>query len=108
MFELIYKISLIGTFIVLIWYTIETAKIRRINTLQKDLQLMPVMMFYIREHSGSERLFIRNIGAGVGLLVKVLDASFAVGGHQHEYRFHLTDSNTTLRPDEEREVGINF
>lgn len=107
-FDPAYKLSLIATLGVLIWYANETRRIRSINTQQKDLQLLPAMMFYVRRRSGSERLFIRNIGFGTAVAVRIQNATFVVGGVKFEFRFHLTDSNTTLCRDEEREVGINF
>lgn len=107
-FELIYRLSLVGTFFVLIWYAYETRKIRKINAEQRDLEILPAMMFYIRRRSGGERLFIRNIGAGTAFDVRVMSASSVVRDQTFRFDFHLTDANNSLEPNEEREVGVNF
>lgn len=106
--DFIFKHTTEITLIVLIWYTWETSKIRRITTQQRDLQLLPAMMFYVRHRSGTDRLFIRNVGFGAATTVLIPNADFLVGSERFSFRFHLTDSNNTLMPQEEREVGINF
>ncbi|MGH7157358.1 MAG: hypothetical protein ACREGG_04600 [Candidatus Saccharimonadales bacterium] len=105
-FDTIYKASVIGTFITLIWYTIETARIRKINTKQKDLQLLPAMMIYMRQHSGTERPFIRNIGFGTAFAVEVLPSTVKEA-KVYDFRFDLADGNNTLVPEEERQIGVN-
>lgn len=105
-FEIIYRVSLIGTFLALIWYAWETREIRKVNTQQKDLQQMPAMMIYIRRHSGSERPFIRNIGTGTAVGVDVLKSTVENG--TMEFRYNLADNNNTLISGEERLVGINL
>ena len=107
-FDTIYKISLIGTFIVLVWYAYETRAIRLINKQQKDLQLMPAMMIYIRQHSGSERPYIRNIGSGTSVAVELPTTAFMVEGRRFEFSFNLADGNNTLVPQEERLIGVNL
>lgn len=107
-FQTLYQASLIGTFGVLIWYTVETYKIRKITAQQKDLQYLPAIMLYMRNRSGSPRLIIRNIGEGSATAVMVLPASFNVSGDKLEWEFHLVDSNDTLVAGEERDVGIGL
>ncbi len=105
-FDTVYKASIIGTFVVLVWYTIETYRIRRINTKQKDLQLLPALTIYIRQRSGSERPVIRNIGLGTALAIKIEDSSVTESS-TYDFRFHLVDGNNTLEPREERQIGVN-
>ncbi len=105
-FDTVYKVSVIGTFVTLVWYTIETARIRKINTKQKDLQLLPAMMIYMRQHSGTERPFIRNIGFGTAFTVEVLPSTVEEA-KTYDFSFDLADGNNTLVPEEERQIGIN-
>src|SRR3990167_9190032 len=107
-FEFIYKLSLVGTFLVLIWYAYETRQIRKINVQQKDLQLMPVVMFYIRERSGSRRPYLRNIGNNPAMAIQVLPTNFTEGKTKFRFVFRLLDDNNTLTPTEERGIGINL
>ncbi len=111
-FDFIYKLSLIGTFGVLIWYTYETYKIRKINTEQKDLQLLPAMMLYIRNGDDDEernhRLTIRNVGYGTAVAIRILPTAFKVNGKKLVFKFALSDQNNTLIPSEERQVDIEF
>jgi hypothetical protein len=107
-FETVYRVSLIGTFFVLLWYTIETARIRKINTEQKDLQLLPAMMLYIRgdEDKDNLRLAMRNIGFGTATGVQIEPTTFTVDGKEIVFKFRLADQNNTLVANEEREVEI--
>jgi hypothetical protein len=107
-FTAVYEATVIGTFLVLIVYTIETTKIRKINAQQKDLQLLPAIMIYIKHHSGSDRPFIKNIGFGTALVVNVLDVNFTTERKQFKFTFHLVDGNNTLEPQEERMLGVNL
>lgn len=104
-FDFIYKLSLIGTFFLLAWYATETYKIRKITVQQKDLQLLPAMMIYIRQHSGTERPFIRNVGSGTAFEVEILDSK--VAKDKLAFSFHLVDGNNTLVSQEERQIGVN-
>jgi len=106
-FTEIYEAAVIGTFIVLVWYTIETYRIRKINAQQRDLQQLPAMTIYIRQRSGSERPYIRNIGLGTALAVEIEDSS-VTESRTYNFKFHLADGNNTLEPQEERAIGVNF
>lgn len=108
-FETIYQVSLIGTFFVLLWYTIETARIRKINTEQRDLQLLPAIMLYIRgdlDDDDNLRLTMRNIGFGTATGVQIEPTTFKVDGKEIVFKFKLADQNNTLIADEERELEI--
>lgn len=108
-FENIYQLSLIGTFFVLLWYTIETYRIRKINTEQRDLQLLPAMMLYIRgddDNKENHRLVMRNIGFGTATAVKIEQTVFNVDNKEIVFSFRLADQNSTLVADEEREIEI--
>lgn len=107
-FETIYRVSLIGTFIVLILYTIETYKIRKINADQKDLQLLPAMMIYWQQSSGTERPILKNIGFGAALAIEILGTNVIEGKSKHDFTYHLVDGNNTLNPQEERGIGVNL
>jgi hypothetical protein len=111
-FDFIYKLSLIGTFGVLIWYTYETYKIRKITTEQKDLQLLPAMMLYIRngddDEENNHKLTLRNVGYGTAVAISISPTIFKVEGKKMEFKFKLADQNNTLIPGEEREVDFEF
>jgi hypothetical protein len=114
LFEVAYRLSLIGTFFVLIWYTKETWQIRKINQQQMDLQLLPAMMLYLRrdpESSAADpdhyRLTIRNIGHGAATEVRLKDVKLKIENKMYEFKFELADQNDTLIADEEREVEID-
>jgi hypothetical protein len=98
----------LATLLVLTWTLVEIARTRRIDSLQKDLQLLPALMFYIRGEDDSARLWIRNIGFGAAITVNIMTTKFMVGNEEHEYRFRLKDTNNTLIADEEREVKVSF
>ncbi len=95
------------TLIVLTLTLVEIARTRRIDAQQKDLQLLPAMMFYIRGADDDEHLFLRNIGFGAATDVKVLPASFKVRTDKFEFHFDMSRAKTTtFRPEEEFEIGI--
>ena len=73
---------------------------------QKDLQLLPAIMIYMRQHSGTERPFIRNIGFGVAFTVEVLPSSVKEA-RLYTFKYDLADGNNTLVPQEERLIGVN-
>lgn len=98
----------LATLIVLTWTLVEIARTRRIDSQQKDLQLLPALMFYIRGEDDDARLCLRNIGFGAAITVKIVPSKFKVGNEEHEYRFKLEDTNNTLIADEEREVKVSF
>jgi hypothetical protein len=109
-FDFIYKLSLIATLGVLIWYTVETARIREIASKQKDLQLLPAMMFYIKPDSAPDKqiLILTNIGYGAAIAVNILPACLKERNDDFEFRFGLANGNDTLRPNEERLINIQF
>lgn len=107
-FEVIYKVSLIATLGVLIWYAMETWKIRKINAQQRDLQLLPLPMLYLKHYGGSDRLVVRNIGAGAAIDVRVIPSQFKEESETLSFKYHLVGLNTTLVPQEERGIGINL
>lgn len=106
-FSYINDVIIVLGFLVLLWYTVETYKIRKITARQKDLQLLPAVMFYIRREGG-DRLCIKNIGAGSATAVQVMPAIIMADDRKLEFRFNLVDGNNTLTPQEERKVDQNF
>ncbi len=112
--DVVYRLSLIATLGVLIWYANETTKIRKISKEQLDLQLLPAMMLYIRRNDGSVdadpehySLTIRNVGNGTATTIKVVSPIFKVQGKKIEFRFKLSSQNNTLIADEERGLEID-
>lgn len=98
---------MIATLIVLLCYTYETHRIRKIYAQQRDLSLLPALMLYLRQRVNDKRLVIRNIGMGAATGVKILPEKLKVDRQTLEYRFNLLDSNDTLVPNEEREVNVS-
>jgi hypothetical protein len=113
LFETIYQLSLIGTFIFLIWNTTESYRIRKINAAQKDLKLIPALTFYIRGPKDLDedklenfRFVIRNLGNGVATSVFIPPIIFTEGDTEFRFDFKLSDKNNTLIAGEERLIDI--
>lgn len=113
-FDSIYKVSLILTLGVLVWYTMETKKIRIINNDQLDLQLLPAIMIYFRKAEGAANadpekyhLAIRNIGKGTATSIKVHEVLVKEVKSHFSFSFDLETLNNTLVANEERLLNLN-
>lgn len=108
--EVLSTIALIVTAFAVIWYTKEASKLRKISNDQKDLQLLPAFMLYIREQVDTSyegynyKLVMRNIGFGTAVAVQISPTIFDTEGNRMEFIFSLADQNSTLISGEEREV----
>ncbi len=108
MFDFIYKLTVILTFVVISFYTFETRKIRKITAQQRDLQLLPTVVLYIRKRSGSRRLYVRNISLNPALNVHFEVSKLKINNDAFEFSFRMLDSNKQLTSQEERGIGINL
>lgn len=106
--EVLSTIALIVTAFAVIWYTKEASRLRKISNDQKDLQLLPAFMLYIREQVDMSyegynyKLVMRNIGFGTAVAVQISPTIFDTEGDRMEFIFSLADQNSTLISGEER------
>lgn len=75
-------------FIVLLWYTIETYRLRKIGKDQLDIQILPLPFLYISATS-IPRLIIKNIGAGTAIDIKVKPVEFTYDGKKKRFEFEV-------------------
>ncbi len=107
-FSSVNDIVIVLGFIVLVWYTIETYRIRKVTVIQKDLQLLPTPMLYFHNSPGQKRIKIQNIGIGAAIGVTIEKYEFSQDSRTCKFIFNLEDGNNVLAPEEERMVGVNY
>ncbi len=72
--DFIKAVTLIATAGILLWYTIETYKLRKQSVLQTEIQIRPLLITHSFIIFGEEpRVIIKNIGNGVALNVETED-----------------------------------
>jgi hypothetical protein len=93
-----------ATLIVLIWYTVETHKLRLEAQRQNEHSMMPIVVFqpvYIQgQNIGQNRLVIRNLGAGPAFNVEL-------GPMQISGRPASFDHPRTLAPGQDEFVAVS-
>ncbi len=104
--EWISILVLTATLIVLVFYTIETYRIRKINAQQKDLQLLPAVIVYFKGQSGQEKVYIENIGHGTAIDLKVASLAYTENQTRFKFSFNLSGDSDILSPLEDRELNI--
>jgi hypothetical protein len=71
LYENLNIVALIGTAIIIAWYTIETYHLRLIQTKQMDISILPSIIVFKAEKNDSFK--IKNVGNGVAVNIKFDD-----------------------------------
>jgi hypothetical protein len=92
-------VATIATCLVVIWYTVETQKLRRLSERQIELLVRPVVI--ARYETGN--LYVRNIGQGSAFNVSIQNIELTDEVPQHtEYIIGFPQPVETLQPEQER------
>jgi len=101
-------------FIVLLWYTIETYRLRKIGKDQLDIQIISLPFLYISA-TINPRLIIKNIGSGTAIDIKVKPVEFTYDGKKKRFEFEVNYNygreygSNTLQHNEKLElINISF
>ena len=100
--ELINRILVVLGFLVVVIYTKETYKLRKINNDQKDLQIYPLPHMFFSKYSdnGLPRIELENIGNGTALDITIEPIEFKYDKSTKRFEFDANWNNNILKPFE--------
>ncbi len=105
--QILNRILVILGFFVLVIYTRETYKLRKIGNDQKDLQIMPLPFLYL-SRTGNPTLEITNFGSGTAVDIKIKTASFKYKGKQKAFEFEVNYGSNILEYKNKKFVSVIF
>lgn len=99
------------TFIAILWYTIETSRLRKVNFEQLQLSKKPVLTFYLErlpenyEMDLGCKFFIKNIGLGGATNIEIENKNFEIEYEKKTFT-PTFKTNNTVRPNEEIQLKV--
>jgi hypothetical protein len=97
---------LLATLIAIIWYTVETYKLRKATILATRLEFQPLLI--VNQQAGSRDLYVSNVGRGHAFNVEcryiLKDGEVPERGHCHLLKVGDTIRLNTLFLDENKEM----